>query len=240
MNTFLSDLIDFIYPPVCFVCKSDLVHSDTWNICRDCRDQIAYIRPPFCTRCGRAYAHEQDFEHLCGDCITRARYYRRARSVGHYRGMLRNALHLFKYRLQRHLARTLGGIMTEQLSSLAEEWQYDLIMPVPLHPRRLRTRGFNQALCLASALGRHLRVPLDRFNRKRLRWTTSQVGLTERERALNVRNAFDVCRPEAVKDKCVLLIDDIYTSGSTVNECSRVLITAGAEAVDVLTLARVA
>jgi ComF family protein len=240
MNAFLSDLTDFIYPPVCCVCRTDIERSDTWSICQRCRDQIAYIQPPFFARCGRAYAHEQDFEHLCGDCISGARYYRRARSVGHYSGTLRNALHLFKYRLQRHLAKTLGGIMTGRLSSLAEEWRYDIIMPVPLHPRRLRTRGFNQALCLASALGRHLRVPLDRFNLKRLRWTTSQVGLTERERKLNVRNAFAVCRPEAVRDKFVLLIDDIYTSGSTVNECSRVLITAGTEAVDVLTLARVA
>jgi predicted amidophosphoribosyltransferase len=85
-----------------------------------------------------------------------------------------------------------------------------------------------------------VRAPLDRFNLRRVRWTGSQVGLTVRERAANVRDAFTVARPEALRDKCVLLIDDIYTSGSTVNECSRMIIRAGAEAVDVLTLARVA
>jgi ComF family protein len=154
--------------------------------------------------------------------------------------MLRNALHLFKYRLQRQLAGILADIMTARLYSLAEEWRYDIIMPVPLHPRRLRNRGFNQSLCLASAIGRHVGVPLDRFNLMRVRWTASQVGLAERERAANVRGAFAVSRPEAVRDKCVLLIDDIFTSGSTVNECSRMLMRAGAEAVDVLTLARVA
>jgi ComF family protein len=167
-------------------------------------------------------------------------HYRRARAVGQYRGMLRDALHLFKYRLQRRLANTLGVIMTERLPALAAAWQYDFIMPVPLHPRRLRSRGFNQALCLAAALAGEVRVPLDRFNLRRVRWTASQVGLTVRERAANVRDAFAVSRPEALRGKCVLLIDDIYTSGSTVNECSRVLIGAGAEAVDVLTLARVA
>jgi ComF family protein len=209
-------------------------------MCRDCREQIAYIRAPFCTRCGRAYAHEPDFGHLCGDCITREPHFRRARSVGRYRGVLRNALHCFKYRLQRRLAGTLGMMMAERLPALAVEWQYDLIVSVPLHPRRLRSRGFNQALCLAAVIARHVRAPLDRFNLRRVRCTASQVGLTERERAANVRDAFAVSRPAEVRDKCVLLIDDIYTSGSTVNECARVLISAGAGAVDVLTLARVA
>ncbi len=240
MKPFLNDLIDFIYPPVCAFCRSEREHRDTGNLCRACRDQIAYIRPPFCPGCGKAYEHERTFEHLCGECITRPRYYRRARAVCRYRGVLRNALHFFKYRLQRRLAGTLGGIMIDRLPALAGEWRYDLIVPVPLHPRRLRSRGFNQALCLAAALGRHLRVPLDRFNLQRVRWTASQVGLTERERAANVRNAFAVSRPGALRDKCILLIDDIYTSGSTANECSRVLIGAGVEAVDVLTLARVA
>jgi ComF family protein len=240
MNGFIRDLVDFVYPPVCGICSSAMARSDSGNICRECRDRIAYIRPPFCSRCGRAFAHEQEFEHLCGDCITREPCFRKARSVGQYRGVLRTALHGFKYRLHRRLARTLGVIMTERLHALAAEWRYDLILPVPLHPRRLRSRGFNQALCLAAVLARQVRAPLDRFTLRRVRWTASQVGLTARERAANVRDAFAVARPEALRDKCVLLIDDIYTSGSTVNECSRMIIRAGAEAVDVLTLARVA
>lgn len=239
MNSFLSDLIDFIYPPVCFLCKAALQRSDAGNICLNCRRRIAYVEPPWCARCGRAYAHEPQFEHLCGECITRPRNYRRARSVAHYRGLLRNVLHLFKYGMKQHLALTLGSMMTERLASLHSEWQHDLIMPVPLHPRRLRGRGFNQALSLAAALSRHVRVPLDRFTLKRVRWTKSQVGLSEAQRASNVQDAFLVSRPEAVRDASILLIDDIYTSGSTVDECSRVLMNAGAEAVDVLTLARV-
>src|SRR5512139_3343815 len=125
MNACLNDLIDCLYPPVCSVCKADVAGSETGDLCRDCRDRIAYVQPPFCARCGRAYAHETDFEHLCGDCMVQARYYRRARAVGHYRGMLREALHLFKYRMQRHLARTLGAIMIERLPALAHDWRYD-------------------------------------------------------------------------------------------------------------------
>jgi ComF family protein len=239
MKPFVTDLIDFIYPPVCAVCTADLERSDSWNLCPRCRGEIAYIEPPFCARCGRPFAHEPDFEHLCGECITRPRHYRRARAVGHYRGMLRSALHLLKYRLKQPLAPTLGSIMTERLPFLEAEWIYDLVVPVPLHPRRLRGRGFNQALYLASSLSRHLRVPLDRLTLKRMRCTQSQVGLSATGRASNVKGAFVVARPHAIRNKTILLIDDMYTSGSTVDECSRVLVVAGAESVDVLTLARV-
>lgn len=240
MNAFLTELIDFVYPPVCGFCNTGLDVSDAGSICVSCRSWVAYIEPPWCTRCGRAYAHEEQFAHLCGECITRPRNYRRARSVAHYRDMVRSALHRFKYGLKQHLAQTLGSLMTERLASLDAEWRYDLIMPVPLHPRRLRGRGFNQSLSLASALSGRIRVPLDRFNLKRIRWTESQVGLSETQRAFNVKDAFCISRPEAIRHACILLIDDIYTSGSTVDECSRELMNAGAEAVDVLTLARVA
>ena len=239
MKPLVIDLIDFIYPPVCAVCAAALDRSDSWNLCPGCRAGIAYIEPPLCTRCGRPFAHEPEFEHLCGECITRPRHYRRARAVGHYRGMLRSALHLLKYRLKQPLAPTLGNIMTERLPFIAAEWNYGLMVPVPLHPRRLRGRGFNQALYLATSLSRNLRIPLDRLNLNRTRRTQSQVGLSATERASNVKGAFVVARPQAIRNKSILLIDDIYTSGSTVDECSRVLAGAGAEAVDVLTLARV-
>ena len=239
MKPFVTDLMDFIYPPVCAVCAAALERSDSWNLCPGCRGGIAYLEPPLCTRCGRPFAHEPRFEHLCGECITRPRHYRHARAVGHYRGTLRSALHLLKYRLKGPLAPTLGSIMTERLPFIEAEWNYGLIVPVPLHPRRLRGRGFNQALYLAASLSRHLGVPLDRFNLKRSRRTQSQVGLSETRRASNVKGAFAVSRPQTISNKTILLIDDIYTSGSTVDECSRVLVGAGAEAVDVLTLARV-
>jgi ComF family protein len=112
-------------------------------------------------------------------------------------------------------------------------------MPVPLHTSRLRSRGFNQALFLSAAISRHLSVTLDRRTLKRKRRTASQVGLSEAQRSSNVKDAFFVSRPEAVRNASILLIDDIYTSGSTVDECARVLMAAGAGAVDVLTLARV-
>jgi len=240
MKTLLSELVDFVYPPRCCVCRSAPYERGMRGICCSCLQQISFIESPFCTRCGRPYAHDEQFLHLCGDCLSGTRYFRRARAVGYYRGVLKELLHLFKYRLRQHLALSLGFIMTSRLSLLSEDLTYQIIMPVPLHPRRLRARGFNQALCLAASISSCLQTPLQRYNLRRIRCTRSQVGLSEPQRADNVRHAFSLRWPEAVAGKSILIIDDIYTSGSTVNECARVLTTAGARHVDVLTLARAA
>jgi len=130
--------------------------------------------------------------------------------------------------------------MAERMEPFFSDTLYQSMVPVPLHPRRLRKRGFNQALVLARVLSRTYHIPLDRNYLVRTRWTQSQVGLSERERKDNVRGAFAVVHSTRIAQKTILLVDDIYTSGSTVDECSKVLINAGARQVDVLTLARAA
>jgi ComF family protein len=114
----------------------------------------------------------------------------------------------------------------------------DLIIPVPLHPKRLRWRGFNQSLLLARRVSHMYQVPIDPFLLYRNRETPPQTQLTEDERRKNVRGAFAIASGEALKEKNVLLVDDVYTSGATVNECCRVLVRGGAREVYVLTLAR--
>jgi ComF family protein len=114
----------------------------------------------------------------------------------------------------------------------------DLIIPVPLHPKRLRWRGFNQSLLLARQVSRMYEVPVDPFLLYRSRETPPQTQLTEEERRKNVRGAFAMDAAKPLKGKSVLLVDDVYTSGATVNECSRVLVRGGAKTVHVLTLAR--
>ena len=130
--------------------------------------------------------------------------------------------------------------MAKCMESFFSDVTYEYMLPVPLHPRRLRERGFNQALVLARILSRTYHIPLDRENLIRTRWTQSQVGLSERERKDNVRGAFAVLHTARITGSTILLLDDIYTSGSTVDECSKVLINAGARKVDILTLARAA
>jgi ComF family protein len=117
---------------------------------------------------------------------------------------------------------------------------FHMVVPVPLHPRRLRERGFNQALSLARFVSRFHSISLDRNNLIRSRWTNTQVGLSERKRRENVKGAFIVKKEKNFKNKHILLVDDVYTSGSTVDECAKVLLNAGAQTVHIVTLARAA
>ncbi|MGB7949152.1 MAG: ComF family protein [Candidatus Binatia bacterium] len=128
--------------------------------------------------------------------------------------------------------------MTEGCQEFLAECHVDLIVPVPLHPKRLRWRGFNQSLLLARQVSRKYDVPVDPFLLDRRRETLTQTELTEEERRRNVRGAFETDPKKSLKGRRVLLVDDVYTSGATVNECSRVLMRAGAREVTVLTLAR--
>jgi ComF family protein len=149
---------------------------------------------------------------------------------------LKSVLQRYKYNPDVGLARPLAALVAERCPlPLAA---YDVIMPVPLHVKRLRWRGFNQAQLLAHALARTGRVAIDALSLQRVRPTLPQVRLNEAERRRNVARAFGVARPERVRSRHILLIDDVYTTGATVEECSQALFKAGAAGVDVLVLAR--
>lgn len=148
------------------------------------------------------------------------------------------AVHLFKYRGNRGIGRFLGKLMAEHGYDDFDIGRYSRIMPVPLHPAKLRKRGFNQALVLARRIAERYSLPLDFSSLARKTDTSPQVGLEKKDRLLNVRGAFTVTNPEAVRGERILLIDDVYTTGSTVKECARVLRCRGAREVAVLTLAR--
>jgi ComF family protein len=152
---------------------------------------------------------------------------------------LREVIQRFKYGRKISLGKSLGRLTARAAEELfVGQKKIDLIVPVPLHARRLRWRGFNQALVLAREVGRVRGLPVDPFILRRSRPTPPQTQLAEEERRKNVRGAFTLRSEEAVADRVVLLVDDIYTSGATANECSRVLLRGGAEEVRVLTLAR--
>lgn len=144
-------------------------------------------------------------------------------------------IHRFKYGRDVTLAATLGHILA---SSVLAPGPHDLVVPVPLHKTRLRQRGFNQAAVLGKWLAGRRGVPLDPFVLLRTRATPTQVGLSEKERSANVAGAFAVRNRDAVRNRSILLVDDVYTTGATVAECAKVLRRAGARRVDVLVLAR--
>ncbi|MGH9508681.1 MAG: ComF family protein [Terriglobales bacterium] len=173
--------------------------------------------------------------------------YARARAYGSYDGNLRGLIHLLKYEQVRPAARVLGGLLAQAMARLLVESGNGLrvVVPVPLHSSRLRQRGFNQAELIAraaldsisgsAAADLHLRTGVLRRNRP----TDTQTGLTRHQRRENIRGAFELTRPEEIAGKEVLLVDDVFTTGTTVSECAKVLRRAGAERVVVATVARV-
>jgi ComF family protein len=191
-------------------------------------------------------------DHLCGRCIKKQMPFSSARSIGVYEGVLLDAIHRFKYNGKNSLSKALVKIMAsaigmqrhrniafEKTSGAILSSSPDLIVPVPLHKTRLKERGFNQSLLLAKGLARIYHLPIDYLNLKRIRATDHQVNLKGKDRLVNVKGAFAVKDRDAFKGKKVLLIDDVYTTGATISECSKVLKKAGAKEVNVLTLARV-
>jgi len=158
-----------------------------------------------------------------------------ARAAALFRSPLREAIHQFKYEGLRALASILGEMLYDSWE--AQPWPVELIVPVPLHPIRLRERGYNQSALLARELARHIRLPVAERALLRIHPTPPQVGLNAEQRAENVRNAFR-CGDDSLRGKRVLLIDDVLTTGSTLRACAQALLEGGAQAVWALTLAK--
>ncbi len=193
---------------------------------------------PRCSRCGIPFASPSDTDHLCSECLTEERYFSRARSVCRYEGLIVEAISRFKYGGAIRLAPALGMLLAAYQDSQFPFSGLDLILPVPLHPRRLRERGFNQSLLLARQVSRRHSIPLNFTVLRRIRPTPPQTRLSGPDRQRNVRGAFEVVKPSVLAGKKVLLIDDVFTTGATARECARVLLGGGAREITVLTLAR--
>jgi ComF family protein len=177
-------------------------------------------------------------------CVNKTRHFVQARAWACYpreelaEHPLRSVVQKFKYGRKVSLGKPLGRLMARGCEEFLIECRPDLVVPVPLHPKRLRWRGFNQSVLLARQVSRAYETPMDPFVLVRRRETPPQTRLTEEERRKNMRGAFAMSQEKPVDGKIILLVDDIYTSGATVDECSRALERAGAKAVYVLTLAR--
>jgi ComF family protein len=165
-------------------------------------------------------------------------HFAKARSLAHYEGMMADLISHFKYMGASRLAKPLSYLLADYSNSDFSFRDYNLIMPVPLHSRRLRQRGYNQSLLLARTVSSKHSIPLDYKSLKRIRPTQPQTELSWPQRQKNVHGAFAVHKPEAAAEKTILLIDDVFTTGATVEECARALLKAGSKRVDVLTLVR--
>jgi len=231
-------LISFVYPPSCPGCGLALPSELEDAFCPACEQKIDSVSPPYCPACGIPQSNESPNSHLCGDCLTGIYHFDCARTRGLHRGILREIIHRFKYEGQTYLVRPLALMLSEPGKELLSLYEVDLIMPVPLHRLRLRQRGYNQAALLAGRLGSSVGMSVDYSSLKRSRWTEPQTGLSRRQRAKNVKGAFELINSDKVCGKCILLLDDVLTTGETVNQCARVLKDGGAREVLVLTVAR--
>ena len=221
-----SGLLDLFYPPHCVACG----RMGAW-LCAACREQIAFLRPPVCAHCGRRLAGPG----ICAECHRSSSALAALRSVAEHRPPLREAVHALKYEGLRALAEPCGELLAQKWRE--EPWPAQVIVPVPLHPRRLRQRGYNQALLLARALGRKIALPVRPELLLRQRDTRAQVGLNRQERRENVAGAFR-CAPGGAQGLTILLVDDVLTTGATLEACAEALVQGGAAQVWALTLTR--
>lgn len=232
----LSELVFF--PSQCHLCSTLLEIPKERIICRFC---FAGLKPgpsSFCLCCGKFF-HSGDEPHLCLSCLQKKPSYSCHRSCGSYSGKLRDVILLFKYRKFKVLGRELASFARKTLER--EEslwWEADALIAVPLHPKRERQRGFNQARVLARELSKMISIDFQERSLIKVKNVLPQTSLEAKERKKNVTDAFRTAKNAEIKGRTFVLIDDVYTTGATIQECSRVLIQAGAKEVRALTIAR--
>lgn len=233
----VTTLLDLLLPSFCLACERPLAPAPELLFCPDCLARLHVIKSPLCPCCGRVYLAAAGGDHHCGPCLAAPKHFSRARALFLYEEPLKEVVHRFKYQGKTACLPSFARF-ARNLPHLAGMEGVDWIVPVPLHPSRLRERGFNQALLLARAFfNKDHRVASDLLIRSRP--TAPQTGFSGAARRTNLKNAFAVVKPQRLAGKKILLIDDVFTTGTTVNECARVLKKSGAAEVMVLTLARV-
>ncbi|MDE0425859.1 MAG: ComF family protein [Candidatus Poribacteria bacterium] len=225
--------IVFLYPAKCRVCEAFLEVTSIPYICADCWHDVQFLEPPWCDICGTP-----DVRGLCDECATAPPRYGKLRSIAFYQTTLQDAIHLFKFEKKQVFAEHLIHLINAHIPIDCCIADYDFILPVPIHKKRLRERGFNQATLLAKGIAQTEGVPILTDTLVRHRHTVAQSSLGMEARQHNITGAFEVPNPEVIRDKRILIVDDVFTTGATIREAVNELWKADPAEVDVLTLAR--
>lgn len=222
-----ADMIGLLFPRRCPVCH-EAVEERGELACQICRTRLPYVREPSCRKCGKPLLTEE--REYCGDCRKKKHLFRQGKAPFVYDSLMRTSIARFKYGGRREYAAFYAEEILRRCAREAVLWKVEVLIPIPLHPSRKRKRGYNQAALLAEELSRRCGIPVDEKRLVRTRKTRAQKELNDQERLANLKGAFSV-RGGNVPYKNIILVDDIYTTGSTIDEAARVLMENGAQTV---------
>ena len=225
--------ITFLYPAECRICEEFLGATSIPYICNNCWQDVQFLEPPWCDMCGMP-----GINGVCDECATTPPRYGKLRSVAFYQTTLQQAIHFFKFEKKKVFARHLIRLLNAHIPLDCGIAEYDFILPVPIHKKRLRERGFNQATLLANGIAKAEAVPVLTDTLIRRRHTVAQSSLDREARQQNIIGAFEIRNPDIIRGKRLLIFDDVFTTGATIREAVSELWTADPAEIDVLTLAR--
>ncbi len=228
-------LFRLLFPPACPLCGGTFLCPASDSFCLTCLSGFKSLPEAHCSLCSLPFEGQFNSSHLCGRCTKQAPSFYHVFAVGLYGDSLRYAIHQFKFNHKIGLDRSLGIILER---SVPRDLDIDLVVPVPLHRKRLQQRSYNQALLLAREFSRIRKVPVSGNVLRKVRDTDSQQGLSAQERIKNLDSVFEL--QGTLSGKTILLVDDVMTTGATVEACSRVLLEGGAKTVYVGVIGRAA
>lgn len=233
----IEKILNILYPvkcPFCGVITSAGAEKKASHhgICAKCRRKIKYITEPRCKKCGKPISKEES--EYCFDCTGKKHAFEEGRSLWVHKDPVEQAVYAFKYKNRRIYGKTFGAEMAECYGKYLWKKEVDLIVPIPLHKKRRKERGYNQAEILANELGKRTGIPVDARALKRIKETSPQKKLNDKGRRQNIKGAF--ASERKIAGKTIVLVDDIYTTGSTLDEAARTLYQNGAEKVYFLTI----
>ncbi len=230
--------LGLFYPETCQLCKTGRATARDGFVCAECWTQVRFIRPPFCERCGLPFEGDLTTKFVCTNCHDQELFFTSARSAVAAKAMVLDVIHRFKYSRALWFENFLADLLLREAVPVLRESHFDAIIPVPLHPLKLREREFNQAEILARHLGAALKIPVETTILQRITPTLTQTKLTREQRAANTAGAFAVGNGWRLDGQKFILLDDVFTTGATTNAAAKALCGAGAAEVCVWTVAR--
>lgn len=240
MNPYIESLLELIYPEKNICCICDYYDESIGEnyICDKCEQSIKKVVPPFCAKCGKPINYGLS-NNLCHDCLTSEKYFETSRSPFLYEGIIKNSIYNFKYYNKPYYFKLFGSLILKYMNKINYS-NFNYVLSVPLHSSKMKSRGYNQSELMAKYIAKKLTIPYVNAL-KRVKKTSKQSLQSKINRSKNLEHSFAInkCKKiDVIKNSNVLLVDDIYTTGSTANECSKVLLNYGVNQIYVITIAR--